>query len=97
MQQLLYPVLVSILILILICLSVFTFALIRYLISILFHLADIENWRKNLVPGTKVLVIDHGAHNRLVIAVYDDMVQVQNADGNPSGHHISTIYPITRK
>lgn len=83
----------------LICLLVVSltgFVIIRYLISVLMNEVNKDAWRDRLKPGMEVLVIDQEARRRTVVYVNKVFVQVKNAEGNLSGHHISTIYPITR-
>lgn len=69
---------------------------IRCYISDYRYEVQITAWRKKLSPGAKIKVQLHTTQNKTVVAVNGDIVQVQSEDGNLSGHHISTIYPITR-
>jgi hypothetical protein len=53
-------------------------------------------WRKQLNSGEEIMVEEHNTQKRTIVAINGDIIQVKNQDGNLSGHHISTIYPISR-
>lgn len=98
MHPFVHILLIAILMIVLIILSVLAFAIIRYIIFVLFAIADIDKWRSELEPGTEVLVIERNLFYRRLTITYisGSLVQLTTPDGNLSGHHISTIYPISR-
>ncbi len=98
MHPTIFTLLVILMVLLAIILSVFAFGVIRYTVFVLFSIADIDKWRSELKPGTEVLVIERNLFYRRLTITYisGSLVQLTTPDGNLSGHHISTIYPISR-
>lgn len=89
---------VALLCVLLIGASFFVFVLIRYLLAIFINLESLKTWRRRLVIGDVVLIIENDrAIMREIVYVHDGFAQVKNTDGNQSGHHITNIYPICRK
>ncbi len=82
--------------LVFVCTSVSALVFIRMMQSLLSNLKLIKLWRNGLCSGDWVLIIDGSCVIRKIIhASADGFVQVEDTKGQRSGHHISTIYPIT--